>query len=350
MRIGIVEPELVQREKLARLVRDKLGWQVLWEVSNGPAAIRRCLNQKPELILMALTLPGKEDGVAVTRNIMKDNPCAIVIITTAEHKSAGIFKALSVGALDAVEMPSDQADSIAHFLSKMKSVRTLVQDDEFGGTGTSRAGTPARQQVPQNSDMLIAIGCSTGGPGAVALLLAELPVDLPAAVVIVQHVDEEYASGMAEWLNSQIPMPTRIIQGGEKPEAGTVLLAKTNDHLVMDPTGRLAYTREPVENPYRPSVDEFFCSAGQYWRDRMMAVLLTGMGRDGGRGLLALRRLGYHTFAQNEASCAVYGMPQDAIQRGAADDIMTPQDIGRRLREVITLPRNGANSQGGRRL
>ncbi|GAA4652117.1 chemotaxis response regulator protein-glutamate methylesterase [Kistimonas scapharcae] len=350
MKIGIVEPDLVQREKLARLVRDKLGWQVLWEVSNGPAAIRRCLHQKPELILMALKLPGGEDGVAVTRSIMKDNPCAIVIITNKEHKSAGIFKALSAGALDAVEMPSDHADGIAHFLGKMQSVRTLVQDNGAGEAGARKSTMPLQTQAVQGAEMLIAIGCSTGGPGAVALLLAELPADLPAAVVIVQHVDEEYATGMAEWLDSQIPMSTRIIQGGEKPEMGTVLLAKTNDHLVMDPTGRLAYTREPVENPYRPSVDEFFCSAGQYWRDKMMAVLLTGMGRDGGRGLLALRRLGYHTFAQNEASCAVYGMPQDAIQRGAADDIMTPQDIGQRLRDMIALPRNGGVRQGGRRL
>ncbi len=350
MKIGIVEPELARREKLARLVREKLGWQVLWEVSNGPAAVRRCLNHKPELVLMALALPGGEDGMTVTRNIMKDNPCAIVIITNSEHKSAGIFKALSAGALDAVEMPSGQADSIAHFLSKMKSVRTLVQDNAGGVSGVNKPGSHVKKPAAQGSEMLIAIGCSTGGPGAVALLLAELPVDFPAAVVVVQHVDEEYASGMAEWLDSQIPMPTRIIQGGEKPEVGTVLLAKTNDHLVMDPTGRLAYTREPVENPYRPSVDEFFCSAGQYWRNRMMAVLLTGMGRDGGRGLLALRRLGYHTFAQSEASCAVYGMPQDAVQRGAADDIMTPQDIGQRIRDMIALPLNGGIRQGGRHL
>ena len=350
MKIGIVEPELVQREKLARLVREKLGWQVLWEVSNGPAAVRRCLNQKPELILMALTLPGGEDGMFVTRSIMKENPCAIVIITHSEHKSARIFKALSAGALDAVEMPSGQADSIGHFLSKMKSIETLVQDNKAEESNVHKSASLIKKQAAQSAEMLIAIGCSTGGPGAVALLLAELPVDLPAAIVIVQHVDEEYASGMAEWLDSQIPMPTRIIQGGEKPEVGTVLLAKTNDHLVMDPTGRLAYTREPVENPYRPSVDEFFCSAGQYWRDKMMAVLLTGMGRDGGRGLLALRRLGYHTFAQNEASCAVYGMPQDAVQRGAADDIMTPQEIGQRLRDMIALPRSRGIKQGGRHL
>ena len=350
MKIGIVEPELARREKLARLVREKLGWQVLWEVSNGPAAVRRCLNQKPELILMALTLPGGEDGMSVTRNIMSDNPCAIVIITNSEHKSARIFKALSAGALDAVEMPSEQADSIGHFLSKMKSIRTLVQDNKAEESNVNKSTSPINKQAARDAEMLIAIGCSTGGPGAVALLLAELPADLPAAVVIVQHVDEEYASGMAEWLDSQVPMPTRIIQGGEKPEVGTVLLAKTNDHLVMDSTGRLAYTREPVENPYRPSVDEFFCSAGQYWRDKMMAVLLTGMGRDGGRGLLALRRLGYHTFAQNEASCAVYGMPQDAVQRGAADDIMTPQEIGQRLRDMIALPRSRGIKQGGRRL
>lgn len=352
MNVGIVEPELQNRELLVRLIQKELGWKVLWEVSNGSVAIRRCRHQKPELILMALTLPSNENSVEIIRHIMQDYSCAIVI-THGEQCTDTLFKGLSAGALDSMEMPSNKLGSLSHCVDKMNAVKILVQDTALIGMKAETlppSGCEVLQRMTeQSTNMLIAIGCSTGGPEAVVRLLAMLPADFPAAVVIVQHVDEGHALGMSDWLDSQIPMKTQVIEGGEQPECGKVLLAKTNDHLVMNPMGRLVYTKEPTSNPYRPSVDEFFCSAGQFWRKKMMAVLLTGMGRDGGRGLLALRRLGHLTFAQSEASCAIYGMPKDAIQRGAADEILEPKNIGFRLRERVLLSPHAMNIQREKR-
>ena len=256
MKIGIVEPELQKRETLTQIIRKQLGWTVVWAVGNGLAAISRCQKQKTDLILMALTLPGNADGVKITQQIMQDNPCAIVIITDAEHNKSVSFKGLAAGIFDAVEMPSSNTGSLSHFVSKMIEVKTLVQNNVSSNKGTVSPSDGVASGQPEK--LLIAIGCSTGGPGAVARVLSKLPADAQAAVVIVQHVDEEHALGMAEWLDSQIPMTVRTIQGGEQPEVGKVLLAKTNDHLVMDSMGRMAYTKHPVENPYRPPLMSFF--------------------------------------------------------------------------------------------
>lgn len=354
MKVGVVRGDLSEREHLIRLVKERLGWEVVWSVGSGLEASQRCRKQIPDLILMAIRLSGQQDGVEATKAIMKEYDCTIVIVSYIERYNTSIFKALSAGAIDAVEMPSRESDSISTFVRKMRKLKTVTQEKAL--KNASKGFSPGRGSLQGGKsrfsadlpDFLIAIGCSTGGPGAVALLLSELPENSQVAVVIVQHMDEEYASGMAEWLDSQIPMRTRTIHGGEKPEAGTVFLAKTNDHLVMDASGSLIYTRDPVDNPYRPSVDEFFCSAAQHWQHDMAAVLLTGMGRDGGRGLLALRRLGRYTFAQNQASCAVYGMPQDAAQRGAADEILEPQQIGRRLKEMIKPSHRKREIHGGK--
>jgi chemotaxis response regulator CheB len=182
---------------------------------------------------------------------------------------------------------------------------------------------------------LLAIGSSTGGPAALAILLAGLPKNFPAAVVIVQHVDERFAKGMAEWLNRDSPLPVRVAQEGDRLVAGTVLLACTNDHLILKAADRVGYTEAPRDFVYRPSVDVFFDSVSEHWRGETMAVLLTGMGRDGAKGLLTLRSKGNYTIAQDQATCAVYGMPKAAAMLGAAVDILPIERIAPRLIDMF---------------
>jgi len=190
----------------------------------------------------------------------------------------------------------------------------------------SAAPAAARRRPP-----LIAIGASTGGPKTLATVLAPLPRSLKAAVVVVQHIDAQFAPGLVSWLDSQVALPVRAAVAGQAPQAGAVLIAVSNDHLVLRADGRFAYQAEPVEEPYRPSVDAFFASLVKHWREPGVAVLLTGMGRDGGKGMLALRRSGWHTIAQDEASCAVYGMPKAAVELGGAVEVLPPEAIARSL-------------------
>jgi len=180
-------------------------------------------------------------------------------------------------------------------------------------------------------ERLVAIGASTGGPFAVSRVLAGLPAEFSAPIVIVQHVDERFATGMAEWLSHESRRPVRVAMEGERPVAGSTLLAKTNDHLIFKTPSRLGYTREPVDQPYRPSVDTFFDSLAQHWPGKAVGVLLTGMGRDGAQGLQVMREKGHHTIAQDKATSAIYGMPKAAAALGAAIDVLPLEAIAARL-------------------
>jgi chemotaxis response regulator CheB len=182
---------------------------------------------------------------------------------------------------------------------------------------------------------LIAIGASAGGPPALATVLSGLPADFPAAVVIVQHLDEKIAPGMAEWLGDRVALPVRVAIEWDRPEPGTILVAGTGDHLTLKTRDRLGYTPDPRDYVHRPSVDVFFLSVSRLWRGDAIGVLLTGMGRDGAAGLKALHDQGRHTIAQDQASSAVYGMPKAAANIGAADEILPMDRISSRLVELV---------------
>jgi chemotaxis response regulator CheB len=149
-------------------------------------------------------------------------------------------------------------------------------------------------------------------------------------VVLVQHIDRRFAPSFIGWLSTQIAWPVTAAMPGALPEPGRVAVALGDDHLLLDERGRFAYTAEPVDYPYRPSVDVFFTQLASHplRASKALGILLTGMGRDGASGLYALRQSGCPTLAQDEASCAVYGMPAAAVRMGAAERILSPAQIG----------------------
>ncbi|MGH8354831.1 MAG: chemotaxis protein CheB, partial [Pseudomonas sp.] len=184
---------------------------------------------------------------------------------------------------------------------------------------------------------LVAIGASAGGPAALEQVLQGIPADFPAALVLVQHVDAVFAAGMADWLGRESALPVRLARDGEPPQAGEVLLAGTNHHLRLLKNGHLAYTTDPSNySIYRPSIDVFFQSVANHWRGEAVGVLLTGMGRDGAQGLKSMRERGFLTIAQDQQSCAVYGMPKAAAALGAAVEIRALDEIAPRLRECFS--------------
>lgn len=187
--------------------------------------------------------------------------------------------------------------------------------------------TPAAARSTQCAKQLVAIGSSAGGPAALAMVLRGLPADFPAAVIVVQHIDAQFAPGLAKWLGEQCALPVTTAASGDIPAGGTVLLAASNDHLILESPTRLGYTRDPVEYSYRPSVDAFFESSARHWRGPMIGVLLTGMGSDGAKGLKMLRDLGHHTIAQDRDTSAVYGMPKAAAELQAAAEILALDKI-----------------------
>jgi len=179
---------------------------------------------------------------------------------------------------------------------------------------------------------IIAIGASAGGPHALAEILSALPARLGAAVIIVQHVNREFSAGLAGWLNTQTDLPVCIAKENTRPEMGRVYVACTDEHLILNRDFTFSYVPGPRETPYRPSIDVFFRSLALCYakaskcRD-CMAILLTGMGKDGAMGLLELRQKGCHTIAQDEQSSAIYGMPKAARDLGAAKEILPLHQI-----------------------
>lgn len=337
MRIGIANaaPSMIAVLRRALLLRPE--HQVAWVVRDGAHAIAKCAQDAPDVLLMDLMLPGI-DGVQATRRIMAGTPCAILIVTAnVDAHSAAIFEAMGHGAIDAVDAPRAGSDDLstagAPFLQKLDTIAKLVGTRRFIPTPDMFGDTWV---AGRRRERLVAIGASAGGPVAVAHILRSLPKAFPAAIVIIQHVDERFAAGMAQWLSRESPLPVRVASEGERPTAGVALLAQTNDHLIFKAPNRLGYTPEPRDQPYRPSVDVFFHSATQLWAGEAVGVLLTGMGRDGARGLHAMRHKGHYTIAQDEASSAVYGMPKAAATLGAAVDVLPLQAIAPRLISVCS--------------
>lgn len=322
MRIAIVNDLAIAIEVLRRVVGTDPRHRVLWVARDGAEALVRAQQDRPDLILMDLLMPGM-DGVEATRRIMAEAPCPILVVTgSVGHRAGMVFEAMGHGALDAVNLPvltAPPEQAGAELLRKIAVLEKL----QGGSTGRSAAAAPG----PRPGMPMIAIGSSTGGPKILVEVLKLLPPTLPAALVVIQHIDRQFAGGLVDWLDQLIPLPVRVAAEGERPAAGTVLVAASNDHLVLRPNGTLGYTAEPREQPYRPSVDVFFQSLVSNWRPPGQAVLLTGMGRDGAEGLLALRQAGWHTIAQDEASSVVYGMPRAAAELGAAMEILPAEAI-----------------------
>ncbi|WP_413699456.1 chemotaxis protein CheB [Psychromonas sp. KJ10-10] len=187
------------------------------------------------------------------------------------------------------------------------------------------------QQAP-----LLAIGGSAGALKALLIILAGLKKDMPMAVVIIQHLDINHSKGLLSVLKNSCPLPVVSALEGHSPTKGTVYLAQTNDHLIIDSYGNFHYQQQPLEQVYRPSVDEFFASIAMHWKSDITAMLLSGMGEDGALGLLALRRLGHHTIAQEKSSCGVFGMPKAAISRQVMVEILTPAQFVNKIHALST--------------
>ena len=337
MRIAIVNDVALAVEAMRRVVASSGEHRVAWIARDGIEAVERCAADTPDLILMDLIMP-RMDGVEATRRIMADSPCAIVVVTAnVNHTTSKVFEALGAGALDAVNTPvlesPGASDGAKLLLAKIETIRKLI-----GGGTSGRAPSLPEPSAAAASDSfthLVAIGASAGGPSALAKVLADLPAGFPAPVVIVQHVDVQFAPGLADWLSYQTALQVRVAREGDRPQPGLVLIAGSENHLVFGSATRLTYTREPVECSYRPSVDAFFKSANRFWPGDLIGLVLTGMGRDGAEGLLAMRQSGHLTLAQDEASSAVYGMPKAAAELDAATEILALDKIGPRLLSLL---------------
>jgi two-component system, chemotaxis family, response regulator WspF len=329
MRIAIVNDLLMATEALRRVVRSHPAYTVAWTARDGAEAVQKCAEDTPDIILMDLIMPVM-NGVEATRFIMRDSPCAILVVTaTVEGNISLVFEAMGLGALDAVNTPvlgpAGELSGARELLAKIDLVGRLIDNTtaKMPVAPTTPGSAPAAQTFPP----LVILGASTGGPAALADILSKFPAQLEAGVVIIQHVDAQFAYDLAAWLHRHSPMSVQVAVAGARPAPGTVWLAGTNDHMILTADGFLDYCRDPDDCFYRPSVDVFFKSAARYWPSLGVAALLTGMGRDGAAGLQILQQAGWRTLAQDKKTSVVYGMPKAAAELGAAQEVLPLPEI-----------------------
>ncbi len=338
MRVAIVNDLRLAVEALKRTLRRAPDIELAWVAENGSEAVELCRRDLPDVVLMDLLMPVM-DGVEATRRIMQESPCAVLVVTsTVEGNASKVFQAMGAGALDAVPTPAigpgGHLDGSEPLLEKIARIGKLLQTKPGAGAPPPPPPprSPATNAVPGAMPPLVVIGASTGGPPALRDILARLGDHSPLALVIVQHLDAQFAPGLAEWLSGlRGSMPVIPATAGMRPVAGQALLATTNNHLVLRRGLDLAYEPDPLDYPYRPSVDVFFRSVLRHWPTPGAAALLTGMGRDGAEGLLELKQAGWLTFAQDRASSVLYGMPKAAAELNAAIHVLSPSAMGRHL-------------------
>jgi len=335
MRIAIVNDMKMAVEALRRVIVSHPGYEVAWTAGTGAEAVRRAADDVPDLILMDLIMP-EMNGLEATRQIMKNSPCAIVVVTASVNENASlVFQAMGSGALDAVSTPTIGADEKGKGKDELlRKIRTIGRILDANRRKPFLKFNDSRSEG-RSDNWLIAIGASTGGPSAIAKIISKMPADLQASVVVVQHVDEKFTQGFAEWLSRQTALPVSLVKEGDRLLPGRVLVAGTNDHLYIKEDSSLGYKSKPDSLPYRPSVDVFFESILNNWSGKVIAALLTGMGKDGAEGLLRLKKNGVLTIAQDSATCAVYGMPKAAAELNAASRILPVDSIAQTMLNTI---------------
>lgn len=344
IRVLIVEDSLTVREYFAGLLAGDPELEIIGTAGDGKEAIDQCIALRPDIITLDMALPTMS-GLAVTEYVMAYCPTPILIVSSSTNRG-DLFKtydALAAGAIDVLEKPPAyraEDDWERTFIATVKLVsriKTIMHPRLKLGTqraasGRGTAGSPARHEG-SGAVELIAIGASTGGPGAVLELLRGLPARFPLPILLVMHVGELFATAFAEWLDSNSPLRVRYATDGEpvpQPGQAIVLVAPPGKHLLVEGS-RLVLSDAAERNFCRPSIDILFESLAAEPGRRVAACLMTGMGRDGASGLLALRKAGALTMAQDEASCVIYGMPREAVLLNAAEKILPLGDFAPEL-------------------
>ncbi len=306
MRIAILHNDADIIRLFSYLISE-LGFDTCWSSDNAEDIKKLCKDDLPDLLLIQLNLKNINVSTLI-KDIMNTSPTTIIVINEAIKNNSGeIFSAMSAGALDAFTEPSSKQPSN---LNELKHKILNIKKLHDGLNRIDRVKiTDSIKDAP-----LVAIGASSGGPAALLTILKQLPENTQAVWVIIQHMDHQFSQGMAQWLNEQINITVEVAIDNQPPKLGHVYIACSNDHLIINASGCFEYTDIPLDYPYRPSVDVFFESAVTHWPNKLIGVLLTGMGRDGANGLLSFYNRGMFTIAQNKESCAVHGMPRAACE------------------------------------
>jgi two-component system, chemotaxis family, protein-glutamate methylesterase/glutaminase len=334
-RVLIVDDSALVRRVLTEGLAKYPDIEVVGTASDPYIARERIVQLTPDVVTLDIEMP-RMDGLSFLSKLMRHYPIPVIVVSslTTEHSETAL-RALALGAIDVIAKPgslsatTDVADALA------KSIRVAAQARVQRPIDLAEGLLKPRRPIAQLdiSQQVIAIGASTGGTQAIETLLRQFPSDAPGTV-IVQHMPELFTASFARRLNELCSIHVREARDGDVIAAGLALIAPGDKHLVVQQSGShwVARVKDgPRIHHQRPAVDVLFQSVARAAGHRAVGVLLTGMGADGARGLLAMREAGAHTIAQDQDSCVVFGMPREAIRMGAAEEVLPLDKIARQL-------------------
>jgi len=344
IRVVLVEDSATMRNHLRESLAADPELQVVGEAVDGGQAVELVRRLRPDVVTMDMMLPTMS-GLVATEHIMAEHPTPILVVSSADRQELfSTYNALAAGAVDVLEKPrgdASDADWGRRLCSAVRLVSRIrvITHPRARLDGRGRAAAPVLPGVlpPAEALRVVALGASTGGPGALTDLLRALPPVFHPPVLCVQHIaaSEPFAVAFSDWLAGQTGRDVSYARDGTPVAAlgGRVILAPPDRHLMVR-DGLLRLSEDPPRHSCRPSVDVLFDSIAAEFGGAAAGCLLTGMGRDGAEGLLRMRSRGAVTFAQDEASCVVYGMPREAALLGAAAHVLPPTRIAARLAEL----------------
>lgn len=329
IRVLIVDDSLFIRTILRDLLKDSPDIEVVATAVNGIDALAKIADLKPDIVTLDIEMP-RMNGLEVLEALQKERvrPKVIVLSTLTSRQADMTHQALRLGADDFMLKPRDVPNVRGIEQELIQKIRNLVS-----------LPTVVRSATPQrgDADAVVLIGSSAGGPPMLDLLLSALPADLPAAVVITQHMPEGFTASLAERLNRVSPLPVRETTNGEILQTGTILVSKAGYHTVISgvyagtrkTSGRVVHSTSPPLHAVRPAVDVTFTSAARTFGPRTVSAILSGMGSDGGEGTLAVKNAGGSTMVCAEEDCLVYGMARSALARNCVDAVVPFRNLAR---------------------
>lgn len=338
IKVLVVDDSLTAQKLLVAILNNDPQIEVSGVASSGEEALKQLESTRPDLITMDIHMPGL-NGLTVTRQIMETRPLPIVVVSSSALVTdiERAFQLIDAGALTAVAKPTavghpefhSSATRLVQTVKDMSSVKVIrrlpaarLQQPSFEALAALSARKPA----------VIAIGASTGGPPVIETILKEITGDYPP-VLLVQHIAPGFLNGMVEWLKHTLKLRVKVAEDNESLQRSTVYLSPEGQHLGTA-SGRIKLSTAPPVAGHRPAVSHLFATLAADFGSSCLAILLTGMGRDGADGLLELKSKGAVTVVQNEESSVVFGMPRAAIELGADCHVLSPNGMAALLADV----------------
>ena len=345
IKVLIVDDSKVEIEFLDFMLSSDPDIRVIGKTVDGEEAIKFIEHTKPDVIAMDIHMPNM-DGYEATKIIMETNPVPIVIVSASSGKEVDkAYRAIAAGALAFVDKPVgfDNPDFIKIKANLIQTVKLMsevkVVKRRFRNIEEIKLVKPEinyNNGLLQKDYSLIVIGVSTGGPAVLQSILSCLPKDFPIPIIIVQHIAEGFLPGMIEWLSNSTFLKYKIPENDEIIEKGIVYFAPDYFNIGVSSKNRIILSKDSIENGLRPSVSYLFRSASQNFTDKLIGIILTGMGKDGAEELKMIKNNGGLTIAQDKNTSVVFGMPQEAIRLNAAMYILPPERIASLLIKIAS--------------